>query len=93
MSRRSDYCEVDHSRKKLWSGWGILLLSSSLLGTWPHVANGSIANGPSRSRLRRTWLRNTPSSPVGGTFGGQETCDEFLKFQVSIARSHPSLAE
>ena len=88
MSRRSDYCEVDHSRKKLWSGWGILLLSSSLLGTWPHVANGSIANGSSRLRLR-----NTGSSPVGGTFGGQETCDEFLKFQVSIARSHPSLAE
>jgi len=23
-------------------------------------------------------------SPVGGTFGGQETCDVFLKFQLSI---------
>ena len=57
-------------------------LSGSLLGTWAHFANGS-----SRSRLCRTWLRNAGSSPVGGTFGGQETCsvqtcDEFLKFQV-----------
>ena len=55
-------------------------LSSSLLGTWAHFANGS-----SRSRLCRTWLRNAGSSPVGGTFGGQETCDEFLKFQVRSA--------
>ena len=53
-------------------------LSSSLLGTWAHFANGS-----SRSRLCRTWLRNAGSSPVGGTFGGQGTCDEFLKFQPS----------
>ncbi len=45
-----------------------------LLGTWAHFANGS-----SRSRLCQTWLRNAGSSPVGGTFGGQETCDEFLK--------------
>ena len=50
-------------------------LSDSLLGTWAHFAKGS-----SRSRLCRTWLRNARSSPVGGTFGGQETCDEFLSF-------------
>ena len=53
-------------------------LSGSLLGIWAHFANGS-----SRSRLCWTWLRNAGSSPVGGAFGGQETCDEFLKFQVS----------
>ena len=52
-------------------------LSGSLLGTWAHFTNGS-----SRLRLCWTWLRNAASSPVGGTFGGQETCDVFLKFQV-----------
>ena len=52
-------------------------LSGSLLGTWSHFANGS-----SRSRLWRTWLRNAGSPPVGGAFGGQETCDVFLKFQL-----------
>jgi len=68
--------------------WGFVLslreeeLSGSLLGTWAHVANGS-----SRSRLCQIWLRNAGSSPVGGTLGGQETCDvqtcdEFLKFQL-----------
>ncbi len=55
-------------------------LSGSLLGTWAHFSNGS-----SRSRLCRPWLRNAGSTPVGGTFGGQETCDEFLKFQLSPA--------
>jgi len=38
-----------------------VLLSSSLLGTWAHVANGS-----SRSRLGRTWLRNTAIRPCTG---------------------------
>jgi len=59
-------------------------LSSSLLGTWPHVASGS-----SRSRVCRTWLRNAGSSPVDGTFGGQETCDKFLKFQLSNDPASP----
>ncbi len=45
-------------------------LSGSLLETGAHFANGS-----SRSRLCRTWLRSAGSPPVGGTFGGQETCD------------------
>ncbi len=35
-------------------------LSGSLLGTWAHLANDS-----SRSRLCRTWLGNTASSPSG----------------------------
>ena len=29
-----------HSRKKLCATSQVVLLSSSLLGTWPHVANG-----------------------------------------------------
>ena len=38
--------------------------SSSTAGIWAHFANGS-----SRSRLCRTWLRNAGSPPVGGTLG------------------------
>ena len=38
--------------KKLWSGLAeILLLSDSLLGTWAHIADKSIADKASRSRL------------------------------------------
>jgi len=37
-----------------------VLLSGSLLGTWAYLANDS-----SRSRLCRTWLGNTRSSPSG----------------------------
>ncbi len=43
-----------------------------------------VANGSSRSRLCRTWLRIAGSSPVNGTFGGQETCDVFFQFQLSV---------